>query len=826
MKRFLYVFSALILILLTACFPSKSVFEINTISLSTEEKAVKIDVDIEHSTLNVSITDIFEYGIIIINKEINDIAELTFATKDQQIIADELSTNSFTSFITDIKDFAINYTARPYIKAYIDGQEEIIYSDDFTVFNLYDLAKESEGEYAQKIITVIEADSINEVKITYDGTKATALTSNIEVSILENNLIFKVVPNEGYYFVNDTSLIFNELEINEKNYIVNYNEIIYQLNLNDNINILVDFDLNGGKWTKDIMVYINPEIIINADFNDDFFLTEEKLLDYNNYYKIFLKEYPAQGLLKIIGFDNAAKRIDSFNINYDFILLINESHEDTKLVSTILDYFSHANIGNWVYITNDEVSFYEENVVENNISNYLYLATTLPNAYKEDHVFIGWSDGNKIYNEFPGYKIADNVFNINYKAVWEPFAFSYFIPDELTDDIYLPDSVNNYPIFWESSHPEILATNGKYNKPYQDTTILLEAEITLPHETVTESFEIFARGYKKLDAPIASSYIYRNYYLVDDEFFDTLDIINTAFIHADSNGNLSGTTYLNNVESTILPRAKERGTWVIMSIAPESQWSTIASDENRIEHFANNIVEMINEYGFDGVDIDWETPKDSEKENFTSLMKVVYEKVKTNNPHHLVTAAITGGMWQPPRYDLLNSGKYIDYINMMTYGMTSSNGQYQNPLYKSTLPHNQEHNVGSTLTSATIEESIQIFKNDFNIPYSKIIVGIAFYGIRQEKVNNSWIKSGSIYYSSILNLVNNSDYTFYYDENAGVPYVLKNDGTVFISYDNERSILEKSNFIIDNQIGGIMFWEYGTDTTGNLLRAIKEGLNK
>ena len=32
-------------------------------------------------------------------------------------------------------------------------------------------------------------------------------------------------------------------------------------------------------------------------------------------------------------------------------------------------------------------------------------------------------------------------------------------------------------------------------------------------------------------------------------------------------------------------------------------------------------------------------------------------------------------------YDLVNSGKYLDYINVMTYGMSSSSGNYQNALY-------------------------------------------------------------------------------------------------------------------------------------------------
>ena len=215
-------------------------------------------------------------------------------------------------------------------------------------------------------------------------------------------------------------------------------------------------------------------------------------------------------------------------------------------------------------------------------------------------------------------------------------------------------------------------------------------------------------------------------------------------------------------------------------------------------------------------------------------MKVVYEKVKANNPNHLVTTAITGGMWQPPRYDLTNSNQYLDYINLMTYGMTNSNGQYQNPLYRSTVNDYPTFLAGRTLGSASIDESVQFLKNTYGVHYNKIIVGLAFYGIRQvrtyDTVNNtysSWGRSGSVYYNDIvLNYLSNDDYIKRYDTNAGVPYIVKADGTEFISYDNPRSILEKTAYVIEQGLGGVMFWEYGTDTTNTLLEAIDQGYSE
>lgn len=271
-----------------------------------------------------------------------------------------------------------------------------------------------------------------------------------------------------------------------------------------------------------------------------------------------------------------------------------------------------------------------------------------------------------------------------------------------------------------------------------------------------------------------------------------------------------------------------------MSVGPSTEWSQIAASPSLIDNFANQIVHYINTYGFDGVDIDWETPTTAETKRYTALMKVVYEKIKENNAHHLVTTAITGGMWQPAKYDLIYSNQYLDYINLMTYGMTSGGGQYQNPLYRSLSYHNQSALVGRSLSTASIDESVKLLNNDYQIEYDKIIVGLAFYGIKQTRTYNaalntysSWSSAGSVYYHEIYNVyLNHEEYTEYYDVTAGVPYLLNDDQNVFISYDNPRSILEKSRYIIDEKLGGLMFWEYGTDTSGVLLQAMRTGLQK
>jgi chitinase len=461
---------------------------------------------------------------------------------------------------------------------------------------------------------------------------------------------------------------------------------------------------------------------------------------------------------------------------------------------------------------------------------------TLPQTTREDHDFMGWAlteSGDVLDSPFTPSS------DVTLYAQWIPVDWSDIeqylaevIPSGLSSDLTLPTSHLDYAISWSSSHPDILSEEGVYVRPYQATSVTLTATITSGIHSHTSTHTLELEGYKSLAAPLRSSYIYRNYAMVTESFFETLDIINCAFITADEFGNLSGGAVLNNIATYIMPEAKEHGNWVLFSVAPDSEWSAIVSSAARIDAFADNIVAMINQYGFDGVDIDWETPTPSEATQFTELMRVIHTKVKANNPNHLVTAAIAGGMWQPPMYDLSNSHVYLDYINMMTYGMTSNNGYYQNALYKSTVFDSPAELAGKTLNSCSIEESIVIYQN-YGIPNNKIIVGVAFYGIRQTRTYNastgswsSWSNDGSVSFSYITNFyLTSEDWEYHYDSAAGVPYLLHKDGDVFVSYDNPRSIADKSAFILEQGLAGMMYWENGHDSTGTLLLAMDTNLN-
>lgn len=391
----------------------------------------------------------------------------------------------------------------------------------------------------------------------------------------------------------------------------------------------------------------------------------------------------------------------------------------------------------------------------------------------------------------------------------------------VNEDIELINEYNYHNITWKTSNRNAITTEGKYIKPYVTRNVTLTAVID--GEEIY-SFDVLVEGEKDESTALSTGYIYTPYNTITQNAMNTLDIIYCAFLDVDAEANWTNLSRMtSNINNYIKPKAAVSGTKIVISVNQNASgnFSSIAASPELREKLATNILAFIQTMEIDGIDIDWETPSSSEAENFTLLMKAIYEKVKTANPEYIVTAAIGGGKWAPPKYDLPNSKNYMDYINLMTYSMATGNGYYQNSLYKST--------IGRTLTSCSIEESIKIY-NDLGVENSQILVGIPFYVTAQTDSGGPGSKTGdgkSKWYNLMFTTYQLSDtMKEYYDEECGVPYRYDEVNKIFISFDNERSIKEKCDYINTLGLAGIMYWQYGQDVEDMLSDAINKYINE
>lgn len=387
----------------------------------------------------------------------------------------------------------------------------------------------------------------------------------------------------------------------------------------------------------------------------------------------------------------------------------------------------------------------------------------------------------------------------------------------------MPTTNNKYgsSISWSSNKVNVIANNGVFNKPYYPTLVTLTATITFADITATREYTFDVSGqYKGLSNGIIAEYLYTNISSTSNYTFENANLLFVAFGQAGTNGTISNASTIgNSITNYVITKAHNNGVQVLLSINGADNLSTIAASSSLRTIFANNIVSFINTYNINGVDIDWEFPASSEGGNFTLLMKEIKEKVKANNPHHLVTAAT--GIDTYNRYDFANSVQYLDYIGVMTYDMNHTEiAQHHSALY---------YKSGSSYKAVNNAATYYIVNS--GIPASKLILGVPFYG--KKYINANGLGQAANFNSSITFASIKSDYLNnlsatvqrYWDDVCKVPYIYDSVNKIFISYEDEQSISLKVQYLKTNGWAGIFSWQDGQDSGDILFKAMVDNMN-
>ncbi|MBD0831901.1 glycoside hydrolase family 18 protein [Aestuariibaculum sediminum] len=264
------------------------------------------------------------------------------------------------------------------------------------------------------------------------------------------------------------------------------------------------------------------------------------------------------------------------------------------------------------------------------------------------------------------------------------------------------------------------------------------------------------------------------------------------------------------------------------------KFSHIAATSQARNRFAKSCVALIQKYGFDGVDLDWEYPgqrgednafRPSDKVNFTLLLKSIREALEifgqTKGKHYLLTIASGADQAYIDHTELGKAHQYLDFINVMCYdyyhGWFFQTGHHAN-LYPSD-GELFDGNSGLEAVNRHIEAGV---------PAHKLVMGIPFYGRMWEKVNpesngfyQSAMSTGMIIpYWGIIEKIKTGEYEKLYDESAKASYLWNAKDSIFISWETPKDIKLKTNFIKNKGLGGAMFWEYSLDYNQELLNTL------
>ncbi|MEW5799601.1 MAG: glycoside hydrolase family 18 protein [Bacteroidota bacterium] len=334
--------------------------------------------------------------------------------------------------------------------------------------------------------------------------------------------------------------------------------------------------------------------------------------------------------------------------------------------------------------------------------------------------------------------------------------------------------------------------------------------------------------------------------------YNKLTIINYAFWYPMPDGKLVGrdtvgdNLILKRVDGkpSMIDLAHKNNVKVMLSLGgweDSGNFPAVAATSTTRANFAHACVNVIKEYGFDGIDIDWEYPgyadhngTPADKQNFTLLLKVTRDSLEAHGKKIgkklLLTAALPASADGLVNYEIKQVAELLDLLNIMTYdfnGSWSPMSGHNAPLF---APNKND-------SLRNIDASFRFYTKTLGISPEKINLGIPFYGhtyTQCTSLNTShngadtslFLSAGAFYYDIIKHV---DKFNRYWDASAKVPYLIIPGIKTLISYDDEESVAYKAQYVIDNKVRGVIIWEitgdYLNDGTTPLLNVVHSKLN-
>ncbi|XP_046990556.1 probable chitinase 10 [Schistocerca americana] len=285
-------------------------------------------------------------------------------------------------------------------------------------------------------------------------------------------------------------------------------------------------------------------------------------------------------------------------------------------------------------------------------------------------------------------------------------------------------------------------------------------------------------------------------------------------------------------ERVIALREKNPQLKVLLAIGGWAFGSTpfkeLTSNVFRMNQFVYDAIELLRDFKFDGLDVDWEYPRGADdRAAYVSLLKelrMAFEgEAKTaEQPRLLLSAAVPASFEAiAAGYDVPEISKYLDFINVMTYDF---HGQWERQ-----VGHNSPLYPLESATSYQKKLTVDFSAREWvkqGAPKEKLLIGMPTYGRSFTLVDTSKFdigapasgggaagrytaEAGFMAYYEVCDFLHHDNTTLVWDNEQQVPFAYRGDQ--WVGFDDERSLKTKMGWLKELGFGGIMVWSVDMD---------------
>jgi chitinase len=307
-----------------------------------------------------------------------------------------------------------------------------------------------------------------------------------------------------------------------------------------------------------------------------------------------------------------------------------------------------------------------------------------------------------------------------------------------------------------------------------------------------------------------------------------------AFLVADEDGKIRENRSCPSRE--LVAQSHQAGVRVLLSLGGwgwDKQFAAMVGKPEAEDRYVKSVMEIVEEYDYDGIDLDWEYPDTAEEvvgfERLSRTFRKRLDELGQKKGRRLFqTMAVSAN---PPTLKWLTNElllETMDWVNVMTYdyaGDWTNYAGHHSPLFASSKQPGAPRS-----TELTMKHLV-----DRGMPASRLAVGLPLYGkgfavaepyasTRGSSAQGRVPRGGG--YSNIARLLADQSWKRRWDDETKNPWAIAPDGAAVIGYDDAESISLKTEWAMKQGFRGVFFWQIGGDLMPDGANPLQEASRK